>query len=135
MKLRQSPGGTWCGTEKDYVDALKKEGIKRKDYTGREFVEVPTDKAGLMEFLTFHNVNCITGPGPAAPVRIPPATALNNAVEEIFQSAEAAGMGGKFTTIPDFPIDLDTQFAAAPLSQRLRLAVTAIDAADAALYR
>lgn len=66
MKLYQTPGGTWAGNEKDYKAAMKAEGHDPKEQT-RKQVDVPTDKAGLMEFLTFHNVNCIN-PRPAAPL-------------------------------------------------------------------
>lgn len=59
MKLYQTPNGTWAGTEKDWKAALKAEGVNLKSYTGRKIVEVPTDKSGLLEFLSFHNVNVI----------------------------------------------------------------------------
>lgn len=118
MKLYQSPGGTWCGTEKDLIAALKAEGISPKEYTGRRIVDVPTSKADLMEFLTFHNVNVVSptpgvspeefSPSPPASVTAPPAP----------------------TTVPN----IDELFTQAPLSTQLRLAVGAIDAADAKLH-
>lgn len=117
MKLRQTPGGTWCGTEKDYKAALKREGINPKDYTGREFVDVPTSKAELMEFLTFHNINCIAPKG-ATPV-----------ASQAHPLAPEPAADSRATTVPD----LDAAFAAAPIKQQLRLAVAAIDAADARL--
>lgn len=58
MKLYCTPGGTWAGSEKDYKAALKTEGVDAKTVTRRQ-VDVPVDKAGLMEFLTFHRVNPI----------------------------------------------------------------------------
>ena len=120
MKLYCTPGGTWAGTEKDWKDAVKAEGLDPKSID-RKIVEVPTAKKPLMEFLTFHNVNAICPAGGRAPeVSLPgdpppPSPAADSAA----------------TTVPSF--DLDAAFEAAPIKQRLRLAVTAIDAADAAL--
>lgn len=123
MKLRQTPGGTWCGTEKDYLKALKAEGIARKDYKGREFVEVPTDKPGLMEFLTFHSVNCISpnstrgsdAAAGASPLPPPaPAVALSD-------NAPAP--------------DLDELYEAAPIATQLRLAISGINNAHAEASR
>lgn len=110
MKFRQTPGGTWCGTEKDYRTALKSEGIDPKKYTGREFVEVPTDKAGLMEFLTFHGVNVIN---PRTLLEVPTTSAV---------AAQIVG-----APIPD----LDELFEAAPVETQLKLAISALNNAHA----
>lgn len=116
MKLYQSPGGTWCGTEKAFNAALKAEGIEPKTYAGRKIVEVPVSKADLMEFLTFHNVNVVS------PTRsVPP---------EEFSPSPLVVAPAAPTTVPD----IDELFGKAPLSTRLRLAVGAIDAADAKLH-
>lgn len=112
MKLYCTPGGTWAGNEAGWKAAVKAEGIDPKTLD-RKTVEVPVSKAELMEWLTFHNVNPIS-PRHPVPAGVP----------------EAA-----LTTIPNQPIsDLDEAFSAAPLRQRLRLAVSAIDQADAALH-
>lgn len=58
MKLYQTPGGTWAGSEKDWKAAMKAEGADPKAMT-RNTVDVPVSKAELMEFLTFHNVNVL----------------------------------------------------------------------------
>lgn len=118
MKLYQSPGGTWCGTEKDFNAALKAEGIVPKEYTGRKTVDVPVSKADLMEFLTFHNVNVIS------PNRSAPAGEFSPSPPSVAPAAPPAP-----TTMPD----LDELFEAAPIVQRLRLSVGAIDAASAKL--
>lgn len=113
MKLRQTPGGTWCGTEKDYKAAMKAEGIDLKTYTGRVFVEVPIDKAGLMEFLTFHNVNVIS------PGTLPGAEAAGGVPLPPTQAAPPAAI----TTVSN----LDDLFLAAPLGQQLTLAAIACE--------
>ena len=58
MKLYQTPGGTWAGSEKDWKAAMKAEGADPKAMT-RNTVDVPTSKAELMEFLTFNSVNVL----------------------------------------------------------------------------
>lgn len=112
MKLYQTPGGTWAGNEKDYKAVMKAEGIDPKTVT-RKQVDVPTDKAGLMEFLTFHNVNCINPRAVPAPEvagsDLPPSTP---------QSLPAA---------PTTVSDLDAAFTAAPLRKQAELAVGFID--------
>lgn len=116
MKIRQTPGGTWCGTEKDYIKAMRSEGIDPKNYTGRIFVEVPTDKAGLMEFLTFHNVNAVN-PGASGPA---PGHVTTG---EHTPPAPVSPVVTPGTTMSD----LDELFAAAPLGQQLTLASIACE--------
>lgn len=115
MKLYQTPKGTWAGTAKDWLAAMKEEGSDPKAAVRKE-VEVPTKKAELLEFLTFHNVNVVNpSPPRAAPEAAgghPPSTP---------PAADAS------TTVTN----LNDLFHAAPLKLRLELAVTAIDAADA----
>lgn len=77
MELYAIPGGDWAGTEKDYNAKMKARGLDPKTATRRK-VDVPTNKAGLLEFLTFHTVDPIggggtsilkaPGVGPSAPV-------------------------------------------------------------------
>lgn len=117
MKLYQTPGGTWAGSEKDWKTAMKAEGSDPKAATLKT-IEVPTSKAELMEFLTFHNVNCI-------------APRSSSAVAPQEQKAPLTPAPAADTTVPG---DLDALFAAAPLRKQLTLAVLAIDAADAAIH-
>lgn len=117
MKLYQSPGGTWAGTEKDWKAAVKAEGLDPK-HIDRRIVEVPTSKAELMEFLTLHNVNAIS-----------PKTGVPTAVAPQVTPPPPPAVDSRVTTVPD----LDTAFEAAPIRQQLRLAVVAIDTATARL--
>ena len=135
MKLYTTPGGKWAGTEKDWKAGLKAEGIDLKTYTGRRQVDVPTDKAGLMEFLTFHNVNVIN-PGAlpgveaaagATPPPASPAAVTVPDVEALRAQYNPEGAG------PVTTMSLDDMFEKAPIGQKLRLAVVAVDAAYAAL--
>lgn len=121
MKLYHTPGGHWSGTEKDWKAAMKAEGRDPKTATIKTR-EVPTDKAGLMEFLTFFNVRCIQ---PAA------ATVIEVAPQARPPAPQEPVVNGCATTVPG---DLDALFLAAPLRKQLTLAVQAIDAADAQLH-
>ena len=123
MRLYCTPGGTWAGTEKDWKAAVRAEGLDPKDIS-RRIVEVPTSKAELMEFLSFYNVNCIGGP-------LALGVDVNVNFEIVPPSTPAPSSAGESrdTTVSD----LDAAFAAAPIKQQLRLAVAAIDAADARL--
>lgn len=107
MKLYCTPGGTWAGSEKDYKAAMKAEGSDPK-VADRRQVDVPVDKAGLMEFLTFHRVNPIN---PAIPSSAPAPV-----------SAAPATPG---TTVSG--ASLDEMFLAAPLGQQLTLAAIACE--------
>lgn len=118
MKLYHTPGGTWAGTEKDWKDAMKAEGLNPKD-ADRKQIEVPTSKAELMEWLTFYNVRCIEKP--EAPHAVVP------------QATPPAPQVPVGDTAPTTVSSLDELFDAAPLRQQLTLAVRAIDAADARL--
>ncbi len=112
MKLYQTPTGTWCGTQEQWNKAMKAEGWDTKEWSlDRCSVEVPTTpKTALMEFLTFHNVNAVN------PLDL--------------SGGDHPAPSPAATTIPG---NIDEQFAAAPITQQLRLAVAAIDAADALL--
>lgn len=120
MKLYQTPQGTWAGSEAAWKDAMKAEGSDPKEMK-RNTVEVPTKKADLMEFLTFHGVNilCPQGvtPSAAAPTSHPP--------------HEAAADTSSPTTVSN----LQELFAAAPISAQIELAVQACDNADAEIKR
>lgn len=124
MKLYCTPGGTWAGTEKDWKAAVRAEGLDPKDIS-RRIVEVPTSKAELMEFLTFYNVNCIGGPLPTLGVDVN----VNFEIAQPSTPAPSSAGESRDTTVSD----LDAAFTAAPIKQQLRLAVAAIDAADARL--
>lgn len=104
MKLYRTTNGTWVGTQKDWKDTQRAEG---NDAAGLpDPVEVPiTPKEDLIRFLN----DLTTGQAPqAAPAPVTTPTIIH-----------AEG-----------PIDLDELFEKAPMKQRLRLAVAAIDAAD-----
>jgi len=125
MKLYTTPGGHWCGTEKAWIAAMKAEGGDPKKYDGRKIVEVPTDKPGLMEFLTFHGVNVIN-PQPLCAAAVPE-VAPAEVTPSPLPPAGAAPDGGQSTTVSN----LDEAFENAPIRQQLRLAVSAIDRVDA----
>lgn len=112
MKLYCTPGGTWAGSEKDYKAAMKAEGSDPKAADRRQ-VDVPVDKAGLMEFLTFHRVNPInpTTPSSAAPAPAAPAAPTTPAAPSTTVSGAS----------------LDEMFLAAPLGQQLTLAAIACE--------
>lgn len=127
MKLYTTPGGQWAGTEKDWKANLKSEGIDAKTYTGRKQIDIPTDKAGLMEFLTFHNVNVIN-PGTvqavepnvveaALPVDVEALRALHN------PEASPTPVPAAPTTVTD----IDTLFVTAPITKQVELAVGLLD--------
>lgn len=119
MKLYQTPGGVVAGTIKGWTDAMKAEGLDPKTYTGRFEINVPTSKPEVMEWLTFHRINLINPPQPGGTEVAP---------TEQLPSPPSAPSGGTSTTV-----SLDELFAAAPISHQLRLAVVAIDTADARL--
>lgn len=122
MKLYQTPGGTWAGSEKDWKAAMKAEGSDPKAVE-RKIVEVPTDKPGLMEFLTFHNVNVIS-PGAA-----PQAEAVGGASQPPIPETPPAAPPPP--TVPRLveSVALDEAFMAAPLGQQLTLAQLALEEA------
>lgn len=126
MKLYLTPGGTWAGTEKDWAAAMKAEGGNPKAYAGRKIIDVPTAKAELLEFLTFHGVNPINPRVPALAPDVAPAGACPPAPQPSPDDTEIPAVA---TTVSD----LDTAFEGAPIRQQLRLAVSAIDRADALL--
>lgn len=91
--------GTYVGTQAE-AKAITK---------NFELVEVPVDKAGLIDYL---NGLC------AAASEDAPAVVIENTPPPALSE----------------PIDLDSAFEAAPLSTQLRLAVVAIDTASANLF-
>lgn len=97
--------GTYCGTQAE-AKAISKQ---------FEAVDVPVDKAGLIAYL--NNAALVV----AAETVADTVAALNtpSSIAEAFTAQT--------------PFDLDTAFERAPLRQRLRLAVTAIDAAEASI--
>lgn len=115
MKLYCSPGGTWAGTEAAWKAAVKAEGIDPKT-VDRKQVDVPVDKAGLMEFLTFHGVNPINPR--AIPQVVGGATPLPPAPPVVAPET---------VTFPSQSVDLDALFQAAPLGQQLSLAAIACE--------
>lgn len=113
MKLYVTPGGTWAGTEASWKAAVKAEGLDPKKLERRQ-VDVPTSKAELMEFLTFHGVSPIGG---RALLTLPTASAV---------AAQIVG-----APIPD----LDELFEAAPVETQLKLAISALNNAHAQASR
>lgn len=107
MRFYQTPAGVWTGTHSDWKAAMKAEGAEGtiEDLT----VEVPTDKAGLMEFLTFHGVNTLHPCG---------TTIVSHVVQNMAPSVPE-------TTVRS--LTLDELFEAAPLGQRLTLAGLAVE--------
>ncbi len=103
---------------------MKAEGIDLKTYSGRVFVDVPVDKKGLMEFLTFYGVNCVAPSSPGV-------------ADTAVIAAQAEGLPPAAPTVPSVPaapvtfpsaeIDLDALFQAAPLGQQLTLAGIAVE--------
>lgn len=120
MRIYQTPGGTVAGSEKNWEQAMKAEGLDPKTYTGRKIVEVPTKKPELMEWLTFHNINLINPQPVAGASEVVPPAPTSPPMQE----------GGTPTTVSK---DIDEVFAAASVSTQLRLAVMAIDNADAVI--
>lgn len=109
MKLYQTPGGVWASTIDDWKSAMKAEGAvgTLKELT----VNVPTDKLGLLEFLTFHGVNTLHPCG---------TTIVSHVVQNMEPPKEPPE-----TTIRS--LTLDEMFEQAPLGQRLTLAQLALE--------
>ena len=140
MELYTTPGGQWAGTEKDWKAALKAEGIDPKTYEGRPKVDIPTNKAGLLEFLTFHHINVIN-PAPQVGVEAaggasqPPAT-TPPAVPVLTTVTDAAPEPGPVvsqivTNVHGQVINLDEIFAAASIPKQVELAVGLLDRLEA----
>jgi len=147
MKLYTTPGGQWTGTEKDWKAALKSEGVDPKTYAGPVQVEVPTSKPGLLEFLTFHNVNVINPAsagveavgGAALPPAAPPAAPDLDALRALHNpgaiqvSYDVAELVAPPTTVPhpgpehSVTATLDEAFRAAPIPKQVELAVNLLD--------
>lgn len=119
MKLYQTPGGVWCATEADWKKAYKAETGGAKDKPSRIVVEVPTDKKGLLEFLTFYNVHVIKA------AAVPEAVVSPALVEALAAPTPRPVEVGSANDI-----SVEDRFKELPISARLRLAVEAIDAAD-----
>lgn len=134
MKLYTTPGGQWAGTEANWKAAMKAEGVELKSYTGRKQIEVPTDKAGLMEFLTFYNVNVINpgahpvveaAGGPSSPPAVPSAAPDLEALRALHNPEAAPAVAT--------PTDLGEAFRAAPIARQVELAVNLLDRLEAAV--
>lgn len=97
--------GTYCGTQAE-AKAISKQ---------FEAVDVPVDKAGLIAYLNNAAL----------------AVAAETVADTVVALNTPSNIAEAFTA--QTPFDLDTAFERAPLRQRLRLAVTAIDAAEAAI--
>lgn len=144
MKLYCTPGGQWSGTEKDWKAQLKAEGIEPKNYNGRKQIDIPTDKSGLMEFLTFYNVN-VTGAGlmagPAAPVTAAPLPAAAGvdlaAMQDMFDPSTTMTelpKPGPIIELPDTQVlSIDEMFRAAPIPKQVELAVGLLDRLEIAV--
>lgn len=129
------PGGDWAGTEADWKAKMKAKGLDPKLAT-RKTIEVPTGKKELMEFLTFYNVDVcrlpVGEPQPTVDVEALRAQHNPGAVTVPPMSAEELEVASHGPITPT-PVDLDQLFGAAPVSTQLRLAVQAIDRADAVI--
>lgn len=123
MRLYCTPGGTWAGSEKDYKAAMKAEGSDLKTVSRRQ-IDVPVDKAGLMEFLTFHRVN------PIAPIPVIPSMA-DLGVTSLPTPGPIVHHEAATTVSSVGSTDLDELFEAAPLARQLHLAATACENARA----
>lgn len=143
MKLYPVPGGIWAGTEAEWKAAMKEAGLDHKIAT-RKSIEIPTDKKGLMEFLTFYAVDVISPRGEGvnvAPVQAPVAPPVDVEALRALHNPDGVRPSALTTVSPSqqqavSPInDLETSFDAASISTQLRLAVKAIDNADARISR
>lgn len=102
-KLYRTDAGTWVGTQADWKEKQQEEGASGSGTP--EPIEVPTNpKSDFIDFL-----NALGGQAPA-----PRPVQAETTVPTIIHT--------------DGPIDLDELFEKAPINQRLRLAVAAIDA-------
>ncbi len=136
MRLYQTPGGTWAGSEKEYKAAMKAEGSDPKTQPRRQ-VDVPTDKPGLMEFLTFHNVNVIN------PRAAQPMLSLDEmfAGDGLSPAPEVAG-GDLPPSTPQSPpvaptvssANIHDQVEALPITAQLDVLVAIADRAHKAIY-
>lgn len=120
MKLYQTPGGTWAGSEKEWKDAMKAEGSDPKA-AERKIVEVPVDKKGLMEFLTFHNVNVVN---PQLAAAAPEVTGGDAQPPSAKTPSSPVAPQPTATTVP-----LDEAVRQAPLPVQLDLVVGIVDRA------
>ena len=109
MKLYQTPGGLWAGTQADWKAAMRHEGAEGR--IEELTVDVPTDKPGLIEFLLFHGVNTLHPCGTLVAAHV---------VQHLTPDVDVPE-----TTIRS--MTLDELFEAAPLGQRLTLAALALE--------
>lgn len=115
MNLYRLPDGTWVGTQAEWKVKAKEMGFAAN--VAPEPIDVPINpKADLIAFLNARN---------------------EERSQPRFDPNAEVGTEPPATTVPApsplTGVELDNAFAAAPLNQRLRLAVTAIDGASAML--
>lgn len=121
MRLYPCPGGTWEGTEADWKKAMKAQGLDPKLFEDTKTREVPTAKKDLLEFLNFFAVDVFRTTEATVPVvDVGALRALHNPSADDSAPPPVA-----------VHFDLDAAFEAAPIGQQLRLAVVAIDTANA----
>jgi hypothetical protein len=118
-KFYQTPGGTISTAEKQWKEDMKAEGLDPKAYDGRRTFDVPIKASELAEFLTFHNVNVVN---PQGSTPAPEVAGSTNPPPPGELSAAPS---------PSTTVSLDELFAAAPIRQKISLAVAALDAVDA----
>ena len=122
--IYQTPKGQYAASEKEWREKMKAEGSDPKQ-ASRKSINVPTAKADLMQFLEFHNVNLL--------YPVPPRLVVPEGLDAPLPDSPGDVIEVRPTTVTEAPGDLDALFEAAPIRQQLRLAVSAIDAADVAL--
>lgn len=128
MKLYCTPGGQWTSVAGDWSKMAKAEGHDPVAIATKCAFDIPVDKKGLIEFLTFHHVNLFypdaapTMPQPDRPATEPAAQVVEGPIPADSQAIPATEL-----------LKLDELFHAAPLTQRLDLAELAISEANTRL--
>lgn len=142
MDLYAIPGGDWAGTEKDYTAKMKAAGLDAKT-AARKKLTVPTDKAGLMQFLIFHGVDPLGGRHMGGPgIVVTPAVdvealrAKYNPDSDPHRVVAAAITHAENAMVPAPPpndagftdaMDLASAFSAAPIKLQAELVVAFVD--------
>lgn len=126
MKLYCTPGGQWFSVQGDWAKAAKAEGHDATAIAAKCAFDIPVDKKGLLEFLTFHHVNLVY---PVTTVPITPEAPTEPAAQVVDRPIPADSQAIPAQAL----LTLDALFAAAPLTQRLDLAELALSEANTRL--